>query len=74
MRALFGVLGLMATLAIVAILAKKQLGALTATPPVVAASAPTGATIQQQSQQIQKQVAQSVETTLQQPRSLPDDK
>lgn len=73
MRAVFGVVGLLIALAIVAVLAKKQLGALS-TSPAVSASAPAGATVQQQSQQIQKAIGQSVEATMQQARPMPEDK
>ena len=73
MRAIFGVLGLLIVLAIVAVLAKKQMGALSVTPAGIA-STPAGATPQQQSQHIQKQIGQAVENALQQPRPMPDDK
>ena len=75
MRGLFGIVGLLLTLAIVGVLAKKQMGALTTVaPPAGFASAPAGATVQQQSQLIQQQVKQSVENTMQQARPMPDDK
>jgi len=73
MRAVFGVVGLLVVLAIVGVLAKKQMGALTTTPAGVT-GLPAGATPQQQSQQIQKQISQTVEGTLQQARPMPDDK
>lgn len=73
MRAVFGVVGLLIALAIVAVLAKKQMGALSVSP-AVSASAPVGATVQQQSQQIQKAIGQSVEATMQQARPMPEDK
>ncbi len=75
MRAMFGVLGLLVTLAIVGVLAKKQLSAVTTTaPPAGFASAPAGSTVKEQSQLIQQQVKQSVENTMQQARPMPDDK
>ena len=75
MRGLFGIVGLLLTLAIVGVLAKKQMGALTTVaPPAGFASAPAGATVQQQSQLIQQQVKQSVESTVQQVRPMPDEK
>ncbi len=75
MRGLFGVVGLLLTLAIVGVLAKKQLGAVTTVaPPAGFASAPAGATVQQQSQLLQQQVKQSVEGTMQQARPMPEDK
>ena len=75
MRGLFGIVGLLLTLAIIGILAKKQMGALTVVaPPAGFASAPAGATVQQQSQLIQQQVKQSLESTMQQARPMPDEK
>jgi len=73
MRAVFGVVGLLIVVAIVGMLAKKQMGALT-TAPAGVTGLPAGATPQQQSQQIQKQIGQTVESTLQQARPMPDDK
>lgn len=75
MRGVFGVVGLLLTLAIVGVLAKKQLGAVTTVaPPAGMSSAPAGATVKQQSQLLQQQVQQSVEATMQQARPMPDDK
>lgn len=74
MRAIFGVLGLLIALAIIAMLAKKQMAALTITPPSGVASAPEGATVKQQSQYLQQQIKQNIESSLQQPRPMPDDK
>ena len=74
MRGLLGIVGLLLTLAIVGVLAKKQLTAVThVAPPAGFASAPAGATVQQQSQLIQQQVKQSVENSLQQKHPMPDD-
>ena len=84
MRAFLGVLSLLIALVVVGLLAKKQLGAVSAMPvkpqsqlPADAAVAlpvvTPGATPQQQSQQIQQQIRQQVESTLQQARPLPDD-
>lgn len=79
MRAIFGVLGLLIVLAVVGVLAKKQLGISSAAPlrmqsPVVADQAvtlpatPTGAT------QVQsRQIKQTLEAVMQQPRPMPDD-
>lgn len=83
MRAVFGVLSLLVALAVVGVLAKKQLGAVSAAPvktlvPDAAGPALTiplvspGATPQAQSQQLQ-QIRQAVESTLQQARPMPDD-
>jgi hypothetical protein len=75
MRGLFGVVGLLLTLAIVGVLAKKNLSSVTTVaPPAGMASAPPGTTVQQQSQLIQQQVQQSVEATVQQARPMPEDK
>jgi hypothetical protein len=79
MRAILGVVSLLMVVAIIGVLAKKQLspapvklapadGSLTVPAPA------GGATAQQQSQQIQNQVRQSLETTMQQARPLPEDK
>ena len=73
MRTIFGVLSLLIAVAIVAVLAKKQMGALTVAPTGMP-GAPASATLPQQSQHIQQQVKQSVETTLQQARPMPDEK
>lgn len=75
MRGLFGIVGLVLTLAIIGGLVKKQMGALTTVaPPTGFASSPAGATVQQQSQLIQQQVKQSVENTMQQARPMPEEK
>lgn len=75
MRGLFGIVGLLLTLAIVGVLAKKNLSSVTTVaPPASLASAPAGATVQQQSQLLQQQVKQSVEAVVQQPRPMPEDK
>lgn len=73
MRTIFGVLGLLIALAIVAVLAKKQMGALTVAPTGMP-GVPASATLPQQSKQIQQNVKQSVESTLQQARPMPDEK
>ena len=74
MRGVFGVIGLLLALAIVGVLAKKNLSAVTTVPPPAGmASAPTGATVQQQSQLLQQQVKQSVDNAMQQARPMPAD-
>lgn len=73
MRGVFGVLGLLIVLAVVALLAKKQMGSTVITAPGISIPA-SGATPQQQSQQIQKQIGQSIESSLQQARPMPDEK
>ena len=80
MRALFGLVGLVVVLAIVGLLARKQLAATrapvpalqTATGAAAPASAPSG-TVREQSQQVQQQVREQVEALMQQPRPMPDD-
>ena len=75
MRMIFGVLTLLFAVAIVGVLAKKQLSAVSAPPPLVPAAsgapvaAPTG-TPQQQVQQVQQQV----QDLMSQPRPMPDEK
>ncbi|MDI1273955.1 hypothetical protein [Polaromonas sp.] len=79
MRAIFGVLSLLVVVAIIGVLAKKQLSpAPVKVAPAdagLALPAPAaGATPQQQSQQIQNQVRQSIESAMQQARPMPEDK
>ena len=66
MRALFGIASLLIVLAIVGILAKKQ---LSGTASVAPATAP-GASPQQP---IQQQIQQTVEGAMQQARPMPED-
>lgn len=80
MRAIFGLVGLVVTLAIVGLLAKKQLTALRAPMPALpnatGAAAPASApaaTVREQSQQMQQQVKQQVEGLMQQARPMPED-
>jgi len=81
MRSIFGVLSLLVVLAIVGMLAKKQLGAVqeikvptvAGTPPV-SISVDPASTAAQQSQQIQQQVKAAVEAAVQQPRVMPEEK
>ena len=81
MRTLVGILGLLIVLALVGVLVRKQLAP--AAPgaagfsPQAAASVPATApdfTAQQQSQQIQGQVRQSLESVLQQERPQENEK
>lgn len=71
MKAIFGVLSLLVVLAVVGLLAKQQLnpGAGVATQ-----STTVGATPQQQSQQMQAQVKQSLDAAMQQARPMADEK
>ena len=72
MRAIFSILGLLMVVAIVGVLAKKQLNA-TATPPSAAAVSAGGVTVPTGSpkQQIE-QVKQSLDAAAQ-PRAMPDE-
>ena len=85
MRGIFGIVGLLVTLAIVGLVVQKQLQTSTAMPTVPAvstvpavagASTPTvnpAANVQQQSQQMQQQYKQAVEGAMQPPpRPEPD--
>lgn len=79
MRGVFGMVGLVVALAIVGVLAKKQLASTQAVVPslqvpgAAPVPAPTGS-VREQSQQVQQQYKQALESALQQPRPLPDDK
>ena len=83
MKGIFGLLGLLLCLAIVAVLVKKQLASTqqivpalqvpTATDSQGSASAPA-TTVREQSQQLQQQYKQALEGALQQPRAVPDEK
>ena len=87
MRMLFGVVSLLLVLAIVGVLSKKQLtavneikvpgataaGGLSGTGAVPLTAQP-GATVQQQSQQIQQQFKTATENALQPPRAEQEDK
>ena len=79
MRGVLGMVGLVVALAIVGVLVKKQLASTQALVPSleVPGAAPVPAstgTVREQSQQVQQQYKQALESALQQPRSLPDDK
>ncbi len=69
MRALFGIASLLIVLAIVGVLAKKQLGGTASVAP----GAEPEASPQQQGQQIQQDIKQAVEGAMQQARPIPDD-
>ena len=79
MRGVFGMVGLVVALAIVGVLAKKQLVSTQAVVPslqvpgAAPVPAPTG-TVREQSQQVQQQYKQALEAAMQQARPLPDDK
>jgi hypothetical protein len=74
MRAVFGILSLLVVVAIVGILAKKQLGA--AAPAAATSPAPEGTVVQPvgtPAQQVQ-QVRQTIDATMQQARPMPEEK
>jgi Na+-transporting methylmalonyl-CoA/oxaloacetate decarboxylase gamma subunit len=74
MRAVFGILSLLVVVAIVGMLAKKQLGA--AAPAAATLPAQEGAVAQPvgtPAQQVQ-QVRQAVDATMQQARPMPEEK
>lgn len=79
MRAIFSIVSLLIVVAIVGMLAKKQLGPVSATArpaqegAIALPATSPGATPQAQSLQIQQQVKQQVETSLQQARPMPPD-
>lgn len=77
MRAVLGIVSLLLALAIVGVLAKKQLAATRSAVPVLQqpeTDAPaTAATVRAQSQQVQQQVKQAVEGLMQQARPMLDD-
>ena len=82
MRSIFGVLSLLIVVAIIGILAKKQMTSINEIKvPTVAGSTPDvsikvdpNSTVQQQSQQIQQQFKSAAEAAVQQPRPMPDEK
>jgi hypothetical protein len=81
MRALFSILSLLLVVAVVGMLAKKQLHSVSDIQPMPQDSIPNtltvtapGVTVQQQSLQIQQQVKKSVEDSLQQTRAVSEDK
>ena len=77
MRAALGVISILVVLAVVGLLARKQLGVTPALPihpqnPTLVDPSSPAATLQVRSQQIQQQIKQSVEAGIQ-PRAMPDD-
>lgn len=77
MRAVFSVLGLLIVVAVIGVLARKQLGTGAISkglPGVVLPASAAGATPQQQSELIGQQVRQTIDAAMQQPRPVTDDK
>lgn len=75
MRAVLGIVSLLLVLAVVGMLAKKQLSSARSAVPVLLQ--PSGGTappasVRTQSQQLQQQYKQAVEGLVQPPRALPD--
>jgi hypothetical protein len=82
-KGIFGLVGLLLSLAIVGVLVKKQLTSTQQIVPVSQVPATAGlpssagapaTTVREQSQQIQQQYKQAIEGALQQPRGIPDEK
>jgi hypothetical protein len=75
MRALFGVLSLLVVVAVIGILAKKQLGSVAAPPPLpTVPGAPATATGKPATpQQTVEQFQQAVQSQMQQARPMPED-
>lgn len=77
MRTVFGVLSLLMVVAVIGVLAKKQLSTNTGVRLPAASAAGSsvgGGTVTQQSQQLQQQIKQSIDATMQQARPEPEDK
>jgi len=66
MRAIFGVVSLLLVLAIVGLVARKQLQSVNALPAPAGVANPAGAAPQERSQQMQQRVQQDVQRALQQ--------
>ena len=69
MRAVVSVLGLVIVVAVIGMVAKKQLTAGAPAPATTGAEQPAAATPQQQVQQLR----QAAEAAMQSPRAMPDD-
>jgi hypothetical protein len=74
MKAMFGLVGLLMTVAIVGLLLKQQLGATRQSVPVLQSAAPgspdmpasaPAATVREQSQQVQQEVQKALESAMQ---------
>jgi hypothetical protein len=83
MKGVFGLVGLLVALAIAGVVVKKQLAATRQAVPALAPAvalpdaagtpAAPAATVREQSQQVQQQFRQAVESGMQQARPMPDD-
>ncbi len=72
MKAVFSLLGLVVVLAVIGLLAKKQLVSQPMRAPRPGASAPLNGTLLRPSQQIQQDVKNAIEGAMQ-PRPMPSD-
>lgn len=74
MKGLFGLVGLVVVLALVAWLTQRQLTAMAPVPamPGAASGTASGATVREQAQGVQQQTRQAVEALMQQPRPAAD--
>ena len=70
MRGVVSVLGLVIVVAVIGLVAKKQLTAVAPAPATTVAGQPAAASPQQQVQQMR----QAAEAAMQSPRAMPDDK
>ena len=73
MLRIFGLIGLVLALVIVGMIASKELRKLPASAQVPTGAASAPATVRAQSQQIQQQFKQQLDSAMQAPRQLPDD-
>ena len=79
MRTVLGIVSVLLVLAMVGLLAKKQLASTRSAVPVLvqpaadATGAAPAASVRNQSQQVQQQYKQAVEGLVQHPRPMPDD-
>ncbi len=70
----FGLLGLVLALLVVALLVKKQMGGALPPPSAVPGANAPAASVRDQSQQIQQQFKQSLDAAMQPPpRTMPDE-
>ncbi len=78
MRGVFGIVGLLLVVAVVGLLAKKQISSVNdikvPVPGVAAPAVNPAGNVQQQSQQIQQQFKAAAEAAVQQPRPEPETK
>ena len=74
MRGMFGLIGLVIVLALVGVLIKKQMAVTQAPEPALQGTpAPATGTVRDQSQQIQQQVKEQMDSLMQQARPMPDE-